>query len=317
MTDEQHDPIDVEALPLPTIEPIEIQRSTTQWPELFVDFIGGRNPNARAVAVTLLGLFCLINFIGMSAFVGDVSKVMGSVVMGVLVAELMITSTLTVLGRGNWIIRWCIGLLVEVTLLGAACLGLYGGARYGWHRLTDLVMMCVAFGPLLSAMAKLPLLSLQLVSGLCLRRPSHSDTDQRARQFSIGDMLGATAMMAVLLSVAQFGLDRRAGWTPLLIACGLAGLLGMLVGVPATFAAFRNPNRAFAALVMVPYAVVLAILVTAVVGMMFPPRGENMFLVILPIAVTACVTTLWLLSPLHGCGYELRRAGKADGEPRD
>ena len=295
MPDDRNEPIDVAATPPPAVA------STVD--------AGLADPPRPIPLPFLIFVFSIINLIAVPTVENTRSEFLVALVMGFVLAELMTTSAIAVLGRGPWIARWAGVFAIEALLLLFTVTGISLSQNIGPGKFREMLLTGLTVGPLVSLSAKLPMLPLRLVWGLHLRAPGDAESGCRTGQFGIGDMLVVTALTAFCLGMAQYGLNGR-NLGSLLIICVVTFAAGLFVGVPATLVAFKIAETAIGCAIMLFHALALSVAVFVVLcAIAGPPRdlgGEQLFF-LLALLLAACATTQLSLRLVRAYGYELAR----------
>jgi hypothetical protein len=223
---------------------------------------------------------------------------------GLPISELAAISIVTVLGSGPWFARWIGAMFAEGALLLAFVASLaLGNERFSFSWSTDLAPM-LAFVPLVSVSAKLPLLPMRYFGArrLC-RREDVQDACSPTRQFGIADLFGMLTLAAATIGLAQWANEGRAD---LLLRMSVAPLLvGLLIALPCALGGLAADDKMRAGALTFAFTFVAIIPLAVLTG----APAQCFYLG----SSSVGLTLLWLYL-VRRLGYDLRRAGAVNGE---
>jgi len=276
------------------------------------------------LAVFLVGA-AIVNLTGPSLSWALLSPFFVSLVTGAVAAELGLLAIWTALGAGRWTLRipltYFLAVLCFMLLVMGFNMGRMGPLQSGE------VLDGLALLPLVFLAAQLPLWIVRLIFGWrIVFGDVEEEPDAEVGQFGIGHLLGATALVAVSLGLAQLGSieagplrSSDAAWLDMLVACGIVALVSALSTIPCVWAVLISRRPLPAVWVIAAYtlaaAVVLAFVQTALTGV-----GDIWaeILVLHLFALGALMATMLIgLGVVHFFGYEMLRRGRKprNGKP--
>ena len=182
------------------------------------------------------------------------------------------------------------------------------------------IIPSIAIMPLLFLAVQSPVWLLRLAVGgrIVLRGMEETASPANPRQFSIGDLLVTTTLVAICLGLAQLAMPAvgYAGqpgggpfWSVLLIACGIVAVWSLLGVVPSVWAALvaRNPGPAVGVVGLL--AVLLTFLASVTLrALSGGPLGGTLFLMLFLFQFGTMGVLLSALLPVRYGGYVYRKS---------
>jgi len=269
------------------------------------------------LAVFLAGA-AIVNLTGPSLSWALLSPLFVGLFAGAVSAELGLLAIWTALGAGRWTLRipltYFLAVLCFMLLVMGFNMGRMGPLQSGGV-LHDLALL-----PLVFLAAQLPLWIVRLIFGWRMVFAEGAEQpDAEVGQFSIGHLLGATALVAVSLGLAQLGpleagplRSSDAVWLDMLATCGIVALASALSTVPCVWAVFisRRPLSAAWAIAAYTFAAsgVLVFLQSALTGVS-DFWAQTLVLALLTLGALMA-TMLTGLGVAHFFRYEMLRRGR-------
>ncbi len=233
---------------------------------------------------------------------------------GLMVGQFALLSIWAVLGAEPVLVRWPLMLLTVMGLLLILFLGMF--AAFGALLRAADVIQLFCWLPLVFLAVQSPLWILKLLTGCRIVEVTAEDKlpSEESRQFDLRQMFVATALIAVLLTVARLGfyLDPRPHegaetqmWLPLLTACLICAAWSAFATIPCLGAVFvaRNPTAGLIGVIV--YAGMMTWLVATGLSFISVPGPGKVFELRLAQTAGLAVVLLCSLHLLRFAGYRL------------
>ncbi len=160
------------------------------------------------------------------------------------------------------------------------------------------------FIPLTLLAFQLPLWGLKLISGGRIAHVGTYDHQSMAppRQFGIRDVMGATVVIAVALSLASSGLrisdGQSTNWSSTLTFCLACAVLSTFASLPCLWAGMIARRKGLATAIVAIYTVLIPVLCVVVVGLLSAGQPVPVQLSMMPFVVCGTLMAV-ILGSLH------------------
>ena len=273
-------------------------------------------PRTRAAGaiVGLLGAFAAFNlFFQVMVYPHSPTVwalVAAGLLWGVVAGQFGLLAIWACLGPRRALFQLPITMLIMLGLSGALVLGML--MAEGWDSSTRDLAKGILFAPLLFFAAQSPLWVLRIVGGHRIVLRGEGPPSVESRQLRLRHLLVATALVALALGLARYGMPapaRGTGPDPALVltaACLFCGLGSAFWTLPCLWAAMVARNTALSTIALAVYVALMSVVVLGIISAASSgslQTEDAVFLFVFPGVLAAVM--VGVLRIMRFCGYAL------------